>query len=141
MSRVGTAATAGAAGALPQGNVYRITSSVEVTVRDIDSLGSLLDASVEAGANQVWGIRFTVEDDRALLSKARELAVDDAFAKAEVLADFYGMILGPVLEIREGSGNPVIAPLRAEGLGGVSVHPGQSQITYTVQVTYALEME
>ena len=65
---------------------YSVSNSVTVTVRDISSLGALLDKAVTAGANTIYGIGFGENDPNALIDKARPLAVADARRKAEIYA-------------------------------------------------------
>ena len=46
----------------PKG-VYNVSSMLEVTVRDVEKAGDVLDRAVTAGANQVYGVTFTVSDN------------------------------------------------------------------------------
>ena len=85
---------------------YRVTNSVEVTVRDVHKLGEMLDAVVGAGANQVTGISFRVEKCEQLLDQARKLAMADAKRKAELLAGEAGVVLGPARQINEAGSSP-----------------------------------
>ena len=57
-----------------------------------------------AGANNVRGISFGVEDTQALEEAARDAAVDNAVAKAEQLADRLGVTVGSPRHIAEISG-------------------------------------
>lgn len=43
---------------------------LQVTIRDIERAGVLLDRLVEAGANEVRGIRFTLQDDTQMALQA-----------------------------------------------------------------------
>jgi uncharacterized protein YggE len=73
---------------------YHVSSMLQLTVRDVDQVGSVLDAAVEAGANQVYGVQFTVSDDAKWQSQARVEAMADARARAEELARLAGVTLG-----------------------------------------------
>lgn len=122
---------------------YRASNIVEVTVRDLDGLGSLLDAAIAAGGNTIEGIRFEVSDRADLLAAAREAAMNDAIARAEQLTAPTGAALGDVLTIRELSSNEP-APVREETLAAadaaaVPVQPGVQAIEVRVQVTWQLE--
>lgn len=123
----------------PQGG-YHVSSTLRVTIRDIDAAGDVLDAVVEAGANQVHGIQFTVSDDKAWQSQARELAVADAKARAGELADLSGVELGQVLSISEVvGGSPVPMPMMAMERGGGGIAPGELELNAQVQVTFAIQ--
>jgi len=124
---------------------FEITNQLQVTVRDTDMLGDLLDEAVNAGANSINGVTFYVDDQTAAASQARRLAVEDARTKAEELAAAAGQTLGPVLSIAEGTVSPMPPPMAA-GAGGemakaqaaVPVQPGSSTVAVDVTMTFAL---
>lgn len=125
---------------------FEIINQLRVTVRDTDTLGELLDAAVNAGANSIYGVTFYVDDQTAAASEARVEAVADARAKAEELASAAGMSLGPVVAISEGT-TPLISPVYGMGRGGgmamaesaaVPVESGSTTIAVDVTVTYEL---
>ncbi len=119
---------------------YRVSNTLQVTIRDIDAVGNVLDAVVEAGANQVYGVQFTVEDDDQWQSKARAQAVANARARATELAQLSGVELGEILTVSEvigGGAMPVVAYERASMGGGIA--PGELQLSTQVQVTFAIQ--
>jgi len=122
---------------------YRVSSTLNVTVRNVDSIASVLDAVVEAGANQVYGVYFTVDSGAKWQSDARAAAVVDAKIRAQELAQLTGVELGQVLSVSEvvGSGfSPV--PMKAEyavGAGGAGIAPGELELSTQVQVTFAIQ--
>jgi uncharacterized protein len=130
----------------PTGNVlYIVDNSVFVTVRDLDKIGELLDATVKSGANSINGIQFDVADKEQALSKARQAAVDDAYAKAQELAGAAGVTLGAVQTISEySSGGPLpmydraAAPMAVEA-GSVPVQAGQMLLTVEVNIVYEIK--
>jgi uncharacterized protein YggE len=122
----------------PQG-MYRVSSMLEVTVRDVEKAGEVLDAVVAAGANQVYGVSFTVSDDQKWQSQARTEAMADARARATELAGLAGVELGDILSVSEViGGNMVVAYERAMGGGGGGIAPGELEMTTQVQVTFAI---
>lgn len=82
---------------------YRVSNQVELTVRQIDDLGTLLESVVAEGANTIYGISFSVDDPTAAASQARRQAVDDARQKAEELAEAAGVEITGILSITESS--------------------------------------
>jgi uncharacterized protein YggE len=119
---------------------YRVSSTLRVTIRDIESVGEVLDAVVSAGANQVYGVQFTVSDDQAWQSKARELAVADAKARAQELASLSGVELGDVLSVSEVVGSsPVPMAMMAMERGGGGIAPGELELGTQIQVTFAIK--
>ncbi len=63
--------------------IYHVTNQVDVTVRDVNQIGDVLDKAVAAGANNIYGVNFSVEDTAKLEADARAKAVADAKARAE----------------------------------------------------------
>lgn len=124
--------------------VYRVSNVVNVTIRDLEQVGAVLDAVIEAGANNIWGVSFTVEDPSEARAEARADAVSDARERAEVLAELSGVALGPVMSVSEvvsGGGIPVAFDTMVERAAGAgtSISPGELEIGYQVQVSYFIE--
>jgi uncharacterized protein YggE len=80
---------------------YQASNMATVRVRDITKVGAVIDAVATAGANRLNGVAFEVADPRAAIDRAREQAVEDARARAELYARAAGVTLGPVLTISE----------------------------------------
>ena len=123
---------------------YVVTNTVEVTVREIDDAGRLIDDAAEAGgdATRVQNIRFELEDPSELIEEARQLAVADARARAEQLADLGEVQLGKPLSIVESGGNgpaPVFRDEFAAGDTTTSIQPGTTSVRVTVNMTFAID--
>jgi uncharacterized protein YggE len=125
----------------PRG-VYRVSSMLEVTVRDVEKAGTVLDAVVAAGANQVYGVNLTVSDNQKWQNEAREKAIADAQARADEFARLTGVELGQVLSVSEviGGAAPYVAYAeRGMGGGGGGISPGELEMSTQVQVTFAIQ--
>jgi len=85
---------------------YRVNNQLRVRLGDVAALGKALDALVSAGANQMNGIDFAIDNPAPLLDKARTDAIADARARAQTYARAAGVTLGPILSISEGGGAP-----------------------------------
>jgi uncharacterized protein len=120
---------------------YTASNVVEVTVRDLNNLGSVLDEVVSAGGNQIQGIRFDVSNQTEALDQAREAAMQDATRKAQQLVDLAGATLGPVITIVEDSRVP--QPFASSDMrlaeASVPVSPGTQSIIVQLQVTWELQ--
>ena len=118
---------------------YRVSSMLRVTVHDIEKAGDVLDAAVEAGANQVHGVTFTVSDVRTLHWQAREKAIADAEVRASELVGLAEVQLGMVQSMSEVvSSWPMPATIvRDPGIGG-GFAPGELELSTQVQVTYTI---
>ncbi|MGI9418587.1 MAG: SIMPL domain-containing protein [Geminicoccaceae bacterium] len=122
---------------------YRVSNQLAVTIRDIDRLGAILDATVADGANSFNGPNFSIGKPEPLLQAARDAAVRDAIAKAERYAAAAEVELGEVMSIDEAGNGPVFArQMRAEAMDAATpVAPGQTTISASVTMTFAINGE
>lgn len=128
---------------------YEARNNVRVRVRDVARMGRIVDTLVDAGANQVNGPSFTLDDQDAALDEARVDAMEAAQGRAELYAKAAGLRVVRILSISEGSGyyGPVAAydiQVTARG-GGMAappppspVAPGELSLTASVTVQYEL---
>ena len=125
---------------LPVG--YVASNVVTARVRDLDALGAVIGAATGAGANRIDGLSFALSDPGPAREQARRLAVADAVAAAETLADAAGRGLGPALRIEEGGGGPRPFPadamLRAEA-APVPTERGEVETTANVRMEFTLD--
>lgn len=120
---------------------YIASNLVEVRVRNLANLGSLLDSLTTAGGNRIQGIRFEISDPAAAVDSARQIAWQNARSSAERLAQLAGVTLGPVDQISEFSSPPAAsAPVAEMRLADSTtpVSPGTQQVTVNLQVVWAL---
>lgn len=126
---------------------YTVSQTVVAKVRELDNAGSVIEAAVEAGANQVNNVWFALENPEEAVRQARELAVKNARAKAEELARLTNSTLGPVQTISEGY-SPAPMPVEyraydtaesAAGAAAPPINPGQTEVVLTVNVAYAIQ--
>src|SRR6266536_4592670 len=119
---------------------YEVTNQVQVKVRNLASLGRLLDTLVSQGANSLGGIGFSIADPAPLLDQARTKAIADARQKAQVYAAAAGVKLGRVIFIRDTApGLPRPMAARMMSSAAVPIAPGEQELEVSVSVTYALE--
>jgi uncharacterized protein YggE len=129
---------------------FEVSAGVSIIVRDVDSVGPILDAAVEGGANNVWDISFYVDDPSEAASQARQLAVEDARAKADALATSSGMVITNVVSITETASPDPVAQDFDLGRGSddmamesaaaqVPISPGQSEVRVDVEITFEME--
>lgn len=127
----------------PKIDGYQVSNNVTVRIRDLDSLGAVLDQQVSVGANQINGVSFAVADTTALYDEARKAAFADAKRKAELYAGLAGEELGDVLSITEQQGYsapPQPLQMRAtmayDEVAKVPVAGGELSFSVNVQITW-----
>lgn len=119
---------------------YRVNNILSITVRDVEQVGDIIAESLNAGANAVNSIQYTLADPEGLAREAREFAFNNARAKAEQLAALAGLQLGPVISITDGASHdatPYPMPMMMEA-GGVPVSGGQLAVSANVTVRFEL---
>ena len=126
---------------------YQVTNQLSVKIRDLDSIGPVIDGVVLAGGDPVVinGISFTVEDTSALTVEAREAAVRAAMAQAEQFAELTGVELGKLVHISQAGGIPPVARVFAEAaaldgaIAPTPVRPGEMEVSVTVQAFFSIQ--
>ena len=84
--------------------VYVAQNTIEVTIVDLSKVGSVIDAAVAAGADQVQDIRFQVSNPTDVHTQALQEAVRGARAKADAMAAAAGARVTGVVSIKEQGG-------------------------------------
>jgi uncharacterized protein len=115
-------------------------SNVVTATVDVDRAGAVIDAAVEAGANQVGGPTMSVADADKLYRQALKAAVADARLSAETIAAAAGRTLGKVTSVVESGGSapvPMFSKSAASD-AGTPVEAGTQETTANVTVTFAL---
>ncbi len=123
---------------------YVVNNTVQITVRDLEQVGEILDAVVSSGANTVAGIEFDITDRSAASENALKAAVADAQAQAEILADAAGVQLGSVQSISTLVTGGITPPfvrneVVAFAAADVPISPGQMEIVIQVQVIFGIQ--
>jgi len=119
---------------------YQVNNDVTARIEDVNKLGGALDALVAAGANQINGVSFSIQNDAPLLEKARAQAIADARARAETYARAAGVTLGPILSITEGGGETPPRPMyrMAAMAAETRIAPGEQSVTADVSVVWEI---
>jgi uncharacterized protein YggE len=121
---------------------YVASNTLSIRVRDLDGLGETLDRVIGSGANQMNGLSFTLSNPRPIEDSARINAVQDAKAKATLLAEAAGVTLGAVQTISEGfTGGPAPTLVRREAMmaSDVPIAAGEVDVRINVAVVFAIK--
>jgi uncharacterized protein YggE len=126
---------------------YNVSTSVRITVTDLEQINQVIDTATNNGANQINNIAFTLSRDKEmeLREQARQEAIDDAKQSAKELANLAGMRLGKIIDIKEtipGTPEPPIMFARNEAMALDSAEPTNVQpgsATYNYQITLSYE--
>lgn len=121
---------------------YRVTHLLQITVRDMNRTGLIVDAAVASGANSVTNIRFSVSQPAVYYDRALSLAVADARRKASVIARSLGVAVQDIpFHVEEQTRAPEPSPLLAVAYespaAAAPVQPGEIRIRAAVKAEFA----
>jgi uncharacterized protein YggE len=118
---------------------YSAFNSVGVTLRSLAKVGTVIDAAVDAGANQVSGPSLIRSDSNALYRQALRAAISNARAKAQTIARASGLTLRRITGVTEGSSGPPVpvATAKTDVAAPTPIEPGTQLVEATVTVTFS----
>ncbi|QGP78721.1 SIMPL domain-containing protein [Sphingobium sp. CAP-1] len=125
---------------------YEASNQLSVKLRDIGKVGASLDAMVAAGATNISGPNFSIDNPSPLIVQARGAALKSAKAQADFYAQAAGYRSARLVSISESNsgGQPpmpmaMTARFKADSAPVTPVEPGQVSASVTLTVQYALE--
>lgn len=123
---------------------YAVSNRVSVILRRIERTGSVLDALVAAGATDIGGPSFSIDDDTAAKEQAREAAMKSAHARAMQYANWSGYSGVRLLEISESvsvsSPQPMMRSAMANDVAEQSTPVQPGMVSTGVSITIKYEM-
>ena len=131
---------------------YEARNTVQVRARRLDQMGKIIDTLINAGANQVDGPSFTLDEPRDALDEARAEAVANGRERAELYAKATGMRVTRLLSVSEGGGHypvqqAIVVTGSRIGYGGAPpppppppapVSPGELNLGVSVSMQFEL---
>lgn len=124
---------------------YEARNTVTVKSDDIEKVGVMLDALVEAGVNNINNVSFSVKDAKAAKAQARQDAIKDAREKAQNMAKAAGVKLGRLTSLNESGGSFAPRPYqqfaRSTSLESAStpISAGEQTLSVTVNLSYQIK--
>jgi uncharacterized protein YggE len=122
---------------------YRASNRVSIKLRDMARVAATIDLTVNAGANEVGGVSFTVAQPSKLMDEARVQAIADARRKAEIYAKAVGVELGVPLGVSEqGASPPAMFRRMSAGFAASAPAPiaqGEETLRIAVSVSWAIK--
>lgn len=124
---------------------YQVSNRVSVKLRDIEATGKVLDALVVAGATDIGGPNFSVEDDAEAQETARKRAMERARQRAQSyaqMAGYQGIRLLEISEAMMGNGPVPMVEMRKMASDSVAaappVQPGMISTGVSISVKYEM---
>ena len=130
----------------PRISGYSASNQVTVRFRDLASTGSILDALVAEGANQISGPNLSIDKPEGALDEARAKAVAIARARAELYAGSLGMRVVRVVSVSESGGYappppmpPMVMMAERSQAADTRIDPGEQKLQVSVSMTFELQ--
>ena len=123
---------------------YEARNTVTAKSEDLQSVGAMLDALVQAGVNNLNGVNFSIKNPESAQREARVKAIKAARMKAEEMAGAAGVRLGKIITLSEAGGyNPprpmMMARASADMAESTPIAAGEQALSVTVNITYAID--
>lgn len=125
---------------------YEARNSITVILADLSRVGPVIDATAQAGANDVAGISFTLRKDRPARDQALREATAEAVGKAQVIAQALGGRVVRIVEVQEEGverPRPIFqdqAQMRTMAAVQTPIEVGTLEITSRVQLIAEVEV-
>jgi hypothetical protein len=125
---------------------YNISRSIQVDLKNIDQLGSIIERSSAQGINNIAAPIFRFSQEDQIIQSLHTLAVQDAIKRAEALVDPLNASLGKALKIDASSIQSISPPMmemRALDINSSLAEQSYSvgQINYSQSVLATFEIE
>lgn len=124
---------------------YTAANTIQIESNNLEDAGSWIDAAIQAGANRVDNVLFTLSDELMEETKADLIvqAVDKARSRAGMLASALDMEIAGLkeafLEDYDFFPSPYEVGYSFYGPSGVPLIPPKQTVTMTVHLTYFVE--
>ena len=126
---------------------YRVTNSLQVTIRDISRTGDVIDTAVKSGANEVGSIMFMISEEleQSLRNELLVKAVKKAYSDASVVAGAAGVTITGVKQITVAGSYPPVIYRNTAGWGMADkafeqaptpIEAGELKVTAEVSAVY-----
>jgi uncharacterized protein YggE len=122
---------------------YTAANVVRITLRDLSRVGAAIDRALEAGANHVRRVAFSLRDEEAASARALRQATANARARADAVAGALGVEVGALVSATSGGAQVPrpfdVAMVQTRGSAPVTpIQPGSIEVRATVTLTMAV---
>lgn len=126
---------------------YEVSEYVSVKIHDLAKTGEIVKGIGTVGISEITGPNFSIEKEDQFKEQARKMAIDDAKAKAEILAKDLGVRLVRIVNFSENGNYPIMYAAKGMALDSVSssapsptptLPTGENKITSNVTITYEI---
>ena len=126
---------------------YIVSHNIKIDTEEIGMAGKILDASIDTGANQIYGLQFTLEEEteKAAREEAYVKASEGARTKSESIARGLGVRITKIVRITDSTVNYIpymtdvaYAEVASKG-ADINIQPGDVIISASISVSYGFK--
>ncbi|MFA6300878.1 MAG: SIMPL domain-containing protein [Candidatus Paceibacterota bacterium] len=126
---------------------YEVSEYISVKVHDLTKAGDVVQGIGNIGISEINGPDFSIEKEDQLKEQARQMAIDEAKAKAKILAKDLGVQLVRIVGFSENGNYPTPmyekSMMAADSIGATAtpsptLPTGENKITSNVTITYEI---
>jgi|SRR3989344_2393343 len=123
---------------------YNVIHTIKIDTEKLELAGEILDTAVENGANNIYGLQFTLkeETEKSAKEESYRKASENARIKAESIAQGLNVKITKIVKITDTSINyiPYLKEVAyadvAAGSSGINIQPGDVTVTASVSIIY-----
>ena len=127
---------------------YTASESITVKIRNTDDVGAIMQELGMSGVSNLSGPNFAIDNEDGLKMEARKKAIDDAKAKAKILAEDLGVRLVKITSFSESGNYPIMYAKTAmmdSAAGGTPapavIPKGENTISSDITITYEIRQD
>lgn len=123
---------------------YEVSNVLEVRLKDLQHVSSVIDGAIRAGANRVNRLKFLISDEEELKKEAREKAIREAEKRAAEIASSLGVKVGRIVNFSEERDyyfplyREAALDAASEEIPEVPIEPGENEIKVNVRIEYEI---
>ena len=125
---------------------YTVSHNIKIDTEDLNLVGEILDRSISAGANQIYGLQFTLKDEteKSAKEEAYKKASEGARIKAESIAQGLGVKITKIISITDSSVEyyPLMRSIsydEAASSNSIQIESGDVTVTARISVSYGFK--
>lgn len=127
---------------------YTATNIVDVTVKDLEKIGPVIDQSLAAGANTIHSIQFNLQNSQSAKETALKKAVNDARSKAETIAKALNKKIINILTVKDDGAYVETQQYARQALmktagdtdfASIPIESGNIQVNASVTIVFEME--
>ena len=125
---------------------YTANQSIEIKIREVDNSNDIRTGLADLGITDINGPTFSIDNEEAIKDEARLQAIDEAKAKAQVLADELGVKLGKIISYSDSDNAPIMRYAKTMAAGdsmnvlesAPTLPVGENKVTSNVTIVYEI---